>query len=129
MRINDLTSQIIGSAIKVHRVLGPGLLESAYRICLAYELEQAGLYVEQEKPIPVVYEGVKLECGFRADLLVQGLVIVECKAKEKFHPADQAQVISHLRLLNLQIGLLINFHEIVLKDGLKRIVNNYLEGD
>ena len=77
---------------------------------------------------PIVSETVCM-IGFRADLLVQGLVIVECKAKEKFHPADQAQVISHLRLLNLQIGLLINFHEIVLKDGLKRIVNNYLEGD
>lgn len=127
MKINDLTSTIIGSAIKVHRVLGPGLLESAYRACLAYEFEQTGLHVEQEKPIPVVYEGVKLECGFRADLLVQGLVIVECKAKERLHPVDQAQVISHLRLLELQIGLLINFHELVLKDGIKRIVNNYRE--
>lgn len=127
MRINDITSTIIGSAIKVHRVLGPGLLESAYQVCLAYELEKSGFHVEQEKPIPVVYEEVKLECGFRADLLVQHLVIVECKAKEKLHPVDQAQVISHLRLLDLQIGLLINFHEVVLKDGIKRIVNNYRE--
>ena len=127
MKINDLTSAIIGAAIKVHRTLGPGLLESAYRICLAYELEKLGLKVEQEKPVPVIYESVKLECGFRADLLVQGLVVVECKAKEKLHPVEQAQVASHLRLLGLQVGLLINFHELVLKDGIQRIVNNYRE--
>jgi GxxExxY protein len=127
MNINDLTSAIIGSAIKVHRALGPGLLESAYRICLAYELEELGLKVEQEKPVPLVYEGIRLECGFRADLLVEGLVVVECKAREKLHPVDKAQVASHLRLLGLQVGLLINFHELVLKDGLHRIVNNYRE--
>jgi GxxExxY protein len=83
MKLNDLTSAIIGAAIKVHRILGPGLLESAYRACLAYELKKLGFRVEEEKPIPVVYQEVKLECGFRADLLVEGLVIVECKAKEK----------------------------------------------
>jgi GxxExxY protein len=127
MNINDLTATIIGAAIKVHRALGPGLLESAYRVCLAYELEKLGLTVEQEKPIPLIYEGVRLECGFRADLLVQGLVVVECKAREKLHPVDKAQVASHLRLLGLQVGLLINFHELVLKDGLHRIVNNYRE--
>lgn len=127
MPINELTSAIIGAAIKVHRTLGPGLLESAYRVCLAYELTKFGLRVEQEKPIPVIYEDVKLECGFRADLLVEGMVIVECKAKEKLHPVDKAQVLSHLRLLKLQVGLLINFHELVLKDGIQRIVNNYQE--
>ena len=127
MTINELTSSIIGAAIKVHRTLGPGLLESAYRVCLAYELEKLGLRVEQERPIPVVYEDVKLECGFRADLVVEGRVVVECKAKEKLHPVDKAQVLSHLRLMGLQVGLLINFHEIVLKDGLQRIVNNYEE--
>jgi len=127
MTINELTSTIIGAAIKVHRNLGPGLLESAYRVCLAYELEKAGLLVEQEKPIPVVYESVKLDCGFRADLLVEAMVIVECKAKEKLHPVDQAQVMSHLRLLDLRIGLLINFHEVVLKNGIKRIANYYRE--
>ena len=128
MPINDITSAIIGAAIKVHRVLGPGLLESAYRVCVAYELQKLGLEVVQEQPIPVVYEGVKLECGFRADLLVAGLVIVECKAKEKLHPIDKAQIASHLRLTGLQVGLLINFHELVLKDGIQRIVNNYREG-
>jgi GxxExxY protein len=127
MTLNDLTSAIIGAAIKVHRTLGPGLLESAYRACMAYELNKLGLHVEQEKRIPVVYEEVKLECGFRADLLVNGQVVVECKAKDKLHTVDQAQVASHLRLLGLQVGLLINFHEVVLKNGIKRIVNNYKE--
>src|SRR5437016_4528604 len=127
MALNDLTSAIIGAAIKVHRTLGPGLLESAYRICLAYELKKLGLRVEQEKPIPVIYDEVKLECGFRADLLVEARVIVECKAREKLHPVDKAQVASHLRLLGLQVGLLINFHELVLKNGIQRIVKNYQE--
>ena len=127
MSINDLTGTIIGCAIKVHRVLGPGLLESAYRVCLAYELEKLGLRVVQEKPVPVVYEGVALECGFRADLVVEDLVVVECKAKEKLHPVEKAQIASHLRLLGLQVGLLVNFHEVVLKDGIQWIVNNYQE--
>ena len=127
MRINDVTAAVISAAIQVHRTLGPGLLESAYRACLAYELGKSGLQVEQEKPIPVIYEDIKLECGFRADLLVERLVVVECKAKERLHPADQAQVMSHLRLLDLRIGLLINFHEVVLKNGIKRIANNYRE--
>jgi GxxExxY protein len=125
MTINDLTSATIGAAITVHRTLGPGLLESAYRVCLAHELKKPGLQVEMEKPIPVVYDEVKLECGFRADLLVEGMVIVECKAKAKLHPVDQAQLMSHLRLLDLRVGLLMNFHELVLKDGIKRVVNNY----
>ena len=125
MQINDLTSAIIGAAIKVHRTLGPGLLESTYRVCLAHELQKLGLRVEQEKPIPVIYDGIKLECGFRADLLVEDSVIVECKAKQELHPVDDAQLMSHLRILDLRIGLLINFHEIVLKDGIKRVANNY----
>jgi GxxExxY protein len=127
MNLNDLTSAIIGAAIKVHRALGPGLLESAYRACLAYELRKLGLSVEVEKPIPLVYEEVKLDCGFRADILVEHTVVVECKAKEKLHVIETAQVLSHLRLLGLQVGLLINFHELVLKNGIQRIVNNYQE--
>lgn len=90
MKFNDATAAIIGAAIKVHRTLGPGPLESAYRACLAYELKTLDFLVEQEKPIPVVYEGVHLDCGFRADLLVQRMVVVECKAKEKLHPVDHA---------------------------------------
>jgi GxxExxY protein len=127
MRTSQITEQIIGAAIKVHRKLGPGLLESAYEHCLAYELERVGLRVERQKPVPLVYEAVKLDCGFRADLLVEGCVIVEIKAKEELHPIDEAQLLSHLRLLNLQVGLIINFHVLMLKDGIKRMVNNYRE--
>ena len=111
--------------MKVHTALGPGLLESAYEACVAYELQKMGLHVERQKPIPVVYEGAKLDCGFRADLLVEGQVIAELKAKEALHPIDEAQLLSHLRLLNLQVGLLINFHVVSLKDGIKRLVNRY----
>jgi len=123
----QLTGTIIGAAIKIHRRLGPGLLESAYESCLAYELRQLGLKVEQQKAVPLVYEGVKLECGFRADLVVEGRVAVELKCKEAVHPVDLSQLLSHLRLLNLRVGLLINFHVVVLKDGIHRIVNNYQE--
>jgi GxxExxY protein len=122
MGLNDITHAIIGAAINVHKVLGPGLLESAYEACVAYELQKMGLCVERQKPIPVIYEGVHLECGFRADLLVEGQVIAELKAKEAIHPIDEAQLLSHLRLLNLRVGLLINFHVLVLKDGIKRMV-------
>jgi GxxExxY protein len=123
----DVTQQIIGAAIKVHRRLGPGLLESAYEACLAFELECLGLNVRRQKAVPLVYEKVKLECGFRADLLVNDLVVVEIKCKEVIHPVDEAQLLSHLRLLDLQIGLLINFHVVLLKDGIKRMVNHYQE--
>jgi GxxExxY protein len=121
----DITSQIIGAAIKVHRNLGPGLLESAYEACLAYELQESGFQVQRQKAVPLVYATVKLECGFRADLVVDGSVVIEIKCKEALHPVDQAQLLSHLRLLNLQVGLLINFHVVLLKDGIKRMVNNY----
>jgi GxxExxY protein len=123
--INDLTSAIIGAAIEVHRRLGPGLLESAYRVCLAYELRKRGFEVIEERPIPVVYDEVKLDCGFRADLIVNALVVVELKAKSAIHPVDKAQTLSHLRLLGLRVGLLINFHEVKLVDGVHRIVNGY----
>jgi GxxExxY protein len=123
----DITSQIIGASIKVHRKLGPGLLESAYEACLAYELEKLGLQVQRQKAVPLVYENVKLECGLRADLVVDNRVVVEIKCKETLHPVDQAQLLSHLRLLDLRVGLLINFHVVQLKDGIKRMVNNYQE--
>ena len=125
MEINDITEAIIGAAIQVHRVLGPGLLENAYRQCLAYELRKRGFTVEEEKPVPVVYDQVKLECGFRADLIVNACVVVELKAKSAIHPVDKAQTLSHLRLLKLRLGLLINFHEEKLVDGVHRISNGY----
>lgn len=122
-----ITEKIIGAAIKIHRRLGPGLLESAYEACLAYELEQAGLRVERQKAVPLIYDSIKLDCGFRADLVVEGRVAVELKCKEQLHPVDYAQLLSHLRLLGLQVGLLINFHVVFLKDSIKRMVNNYHE--
>jgi GxxExxY protein len=125
--VADITPQIIGAAIKIHRRLGPGLLESAYEACLAYELETDGFLVQRQKPVPLIYEGVKLECGFRADLVIDGQVVIEIKSKEALHPVDEAQLLSHLRLLDLRIGLLINFHVALLKDGIKRMVNKYQE--
>ncbi|MGA8762388.1 MAG: GxxExxY protein [Candidatus Sulfotelmatobacter sp.] len=123
----DITPEIIGAAIKIHRKLGPGLLESAYQECLAYELVKLGFQVQRQKPVPLVYEMVKLDCGFRADVVVEGKVVVELKCKEALHPVDEAQLLSHLRLLDIPIGLLINFHVILLKNGIKRMVNNYHE--
>lgn len=125
----QLTDRIIGSAIKIHRRLGPGLLESAYESCLAYELETQGLRVVRQKAVPLVYEQVKMDCGFRADLLVENRVVVELKCKDQIHPVDEAQLLSHLRLLDLQVGLLINFHVAQLRDGIRRMVNNYREHD
>jgi GxxExxY protein len=125
MTINDITGAIITAAMKVHTALGPGLLESAYEACVAYELTKMGLRVERQRPIPVVYDGVKLDCGFRADLVVEGQVAAELKAKEALHSIDDAQLLSHLRLMGLSVGLLINFHVVSLKDGIKRMVNNY----
>jgi len=123
----DLSHEIIGAAIEVHRRLGPGLLESAYEACLAYELQRLGRRVERQKPVPVVYDGVKVDCGFRADLVVvDSAVVVELKCKDALHPIDDAQLLSHLRLLNLSVGLLINFHVILLKNGIRRLVNNYV---
>jgi GxxExxY protein len=125
----QLTERIIGSAIKIHRRLGPGLLESAYEACLAYELHTQGLRVVQQKPIPLIYERVRLDCGFRADIVVENRVIVELKCKDQMHPVDEAQLLSHLRLLGLPVGLLINFHVVLLRDGIRRMVNNYRELD
>ena len=125
MENNQLTQAIIGAANEVHKRVGPGLLESAYRACLSYELRKRGFNVIEEKPVPVFYDKVQLECGFRADLLVNNEVVVELKAKTAIHPVDKAQTLSHLRLLNLRVGLLINFHEEKLVDGVHRIINGY----
>ena len=127
MRSADLTPEIIGAAIRVHRRLGPGLLESAYEACLAYEIQELGLRVERQKAVPLIYQTVKLDCGFRADLVVEGRLALELKCKEGLHPVDEAQLLSHLRLLNIPVGLLINFHVLFLRDGIRRMVNNYRE--
>jgi GxxExxY protein len=124
-RLDAITSRIIGAAIEVHRGLGPGLLESAYETCLAFELRQIGFKVEEQRPVPVVYKPVKLECGYRLDILVGDSVIVEVKAVDQLAPIHHAQVLSYLRLCGKRVGLLINFHVPVLKEGLKRIVNDF----
>ena len=125
--MRDPTREIIGAAIKIHRKLGPGLLESAYEACLAHELQIVGMRIERQKAVPLFYEGVKLDCGFRADMVVNGILVVELKCKEVVHPVDKAQLLSHMRLLDLPLGLLINFHVVLLKDGIKRLVNQYVE--
>ena len=123
MTENELSHITIGCAIKIHKALGPGLLESAYQECLHYELTQQNLYVEKEKPLPLVYEQVELECGYRVDLLIEKKLIVEVKAVESLHPVHLAQVLTYLRLSNCKLGLLINFNVPLLKEGIKRIIN------
>jgi GxxExxY protein len=120
--VNHITGLIITSAMKVHSLLGPGLLERAYQVCLAHELRKQGLGVLTEVELPVVYDGEEVELGFRIDLLVEGLVIVEVKCVEVLHRMHQAQLLSYLRLSGKQVGLLINFHVSHLRDGIKRIV-------
>ncbi|MBP8789831.1 MAG: GxxExxY protein [Breznakibacter sp.] len=122
METNQITHEIIDSAYKVHTALGPGLLESAYRACLAYELRKKGLKVEEEKPISLIYEEVKLDCGYRLDLLVENEVVVELKTVDLFNDVHFAQVLTYLRFSNNQIGLLINFNVKSLKDGIKRFI-------
>ena len=124
-RLNDITEQVIGAAIAVHRVLGPGLLESAYEACLAYELAERGLTVERQKSLPVTYRDVRVDCGYRVDLLVEGLVVVELKAVEELGPIHEAQLLSYLKLSGCRVGLLINFNVKVLKQGIRRMVNEF----
>lgn len=117
MRENRLTSQIIGAAIEVHRQLGPGLLESSYETCLAYELEARGLTIERQKPLPIVYKDIHLEHGYRIDILVNQLVIVELKVVEAITAVHEAQMLSYLKFSGCKVGLLINFNVALLKDG------------
>jgi len=124
-RLDEISHRIIGAAIEVHRHLGPGLLESAYQSCLAFELKQLGVKLEEQKPLPVVYKQVRLDCGYRLDLVVEDEIIVEIKAIEKLLPIHEAQLLSYLRLAKKRVGLLMNFHVPVLKNGLKRIVNEF----
>ena len=122
-RLNKITETIIGAAIQVHKTLGPGLLESAYEACLAYELSKRGLRSEQQKPLPLVYEQVKLDCGYRIDLVVEGSVVVEVKSVDALAPIHDAQVLTYLKLSGCKIGLLLNFNVPMLKDGIRRFVN------
>jgi GxxExxY protein len=121
--LNKITEAIIGAAIEVHRALGPGLLESAYVTCLVYELRERGLKVLQEVPLPLVYKEVKLDCGYRLDLVVNDAVIVEVKSVESLAPIHEAQLLSYLKLADCKVGLLINFNVKMLKHGIKRLAN------
>lgn len=120
---NDLSKKIIGAAIEVHKILGPGLLESTYEKCLCRELELKGLCIEIQKSLPVEYKGIKIDSGYRLDLVVENSVIVELKSVEKILPIHEAQLLTYLKLTGLKLGLIINFNVPVLKNGLKRIVN------
>ena len=122
-----ITNKIIGAAIEVHRVLGPGLLESAYEECLCYELSQRELQFRRQVPLPVAYKGIKLACGYKMDLLIEDLVVVELKTVESLLRVHSAQLLSYLRLSGKPVGLLINFNSPTIKSGLKRIVNNFSE--
>ncbi|HEY74178.1 MAG: GxxExxY protein [Chloroflexi bacterium] len=124
-RLDHITESIIGAAIAVHRVLGPGLLESAYEACLAFELTERGLKIEQQKPLPVIYREVELDCAYRLDLLVEESVIVEIKSVERLAPIHLAQLLSYLKLSGCKVGLLMNFNVKILKDGIRRVVNNF----
>lgn len=122
MEINQITHEILDSAYKIHSKLGPGLLESAYQACLVYELRKKGLKVEVEKLLPLIYEEVKLECGYRIDLLIENQVVVELKTVEAFTEVHTAQVLTYLKLSENKVGLLINFYTKSLKDGIKRLI-------
>ena len=122
-RVNQITGAIITAAIKVHSALGPGLLESAYQACLAHELRNCGLEVAAQVPLPVVYEGHKLEVGYRIDLVVESRVVVEVKSVEALHPIHEAQLLSYMRLSRIPVGLLINFNVLRLRNGIKRMVD------
>jgi len=126
-RLNKLSNVIIGAALRVHRELGPGMLESAYKACLMFELLDQGLRVEREKPIPLVYRGRRLDCGYRLDLLVEDTLIVEVKSIERLERVHSAQLLSYLRQLKLKLGLLLNFNVKWLQDGIKRVVNGFPE--
>jgi GxxExxY protein len=123
MEVNDLTKTIIGAAIEVHRTLGPGLLESTYEACLFYELDQMGIFVERQVELPVKYKNVRVEIGYRIDLLVENQVIIEVKSVKELLPVHMAQIITYLKISNKSKGLLMNFNEAKLIDGIKRISN------
>lgn len=126
MHENEIANKVIGLAIDVHRALGPGLLESAYEECLYYKIQSSGLRAEKQKPIPLVFEEVHLECGYRIDILVEGKLVVEVKSSELLHPIHLAQTLTYLRLGDYRLGLLINFNVEILKQGVRRVINGDL---
>ena len=123
MTINELSGIVIGAAIEVHKVLGPGLLESAYENCLCHELQLRNVIFERQKPLPITYKGVDLDCGYRLDVVVQGVLVLEVKACDRIEPIHQAQLLTYLKLSGLSLGLLLNFNVPVMRDGIVRVVN------
>ncbi len=126
MSENDIAHKIIGAALEVHKALGPGLLESAYKETLDFKLKQLGLKTEKEKPMPLVFEEVKLECGYRIDILVENKVVIELKSVEALNDVHLAQTLTYMKLGNYKLGLLINFNVGLLKNGIKRVINGNL---
>ena len=124
-REEELATDVIGAAIEVHRTLGPGLLESAYEECLARELALRAIAFERQAPLPVEYKGARLDCGYRLDMIVDGLLVVELKCVDDIEPVHMAQVLTYLRLKKLRLGLLLNFNVEVMKHGIKRVINGY----
>ena len=122
MEVNEITRRIIGCAIEVHKDLGPGLLESAYEECLSYELMKHGLEIKRQQPLPLVYKDIKLDFGYRIDILVQNLVVVELKVVDAINPVHEAQVLTYMKFSNKSVGLLINFNVSLLKEGIRRFV-------
>ena len=127
MDINELSSKIIGGAIEVHKALGPGLLESAYEECICHELNLQGFSLERQKPLPVIYKGIILDCGYRLDIVVEKMIILELKSCEKIEPIHKAQLLTYLKLAGLNLGLLLNFNVPVMRDGIVRIANKLKE--
>ncbi len=122
-RANQLSNEVIGAAIEVHRCLGPGLLESAYEVCLCHEFDLRGVPFQRQVPLPITYKGLAVDAAYQMDVVVDGLVVLELKAVEKLEPIHQAQLMTYLRLTGIWLGLLLNFNTVVLKNGIKRIVN------
>lgn len=127
MEINKLSSKIIGAAIEVHKALGPGLLESAYEECICHDLSSGGFSIERQKPLAVRYKGIKLDCGYRMDVVVENKIILELKSCEKIEPIHKAQLLTYLKLSGLNLGLILNFNVTVMRDGIARIVNKLEE--
>src|SRR3954447_25491608 len=125
--LNELTEQIIGAGIEVHRGLGPGLLESAYEECLCYELTRRNLAFARQQTLPVIYKGVQLDCGYRLDVVVENRIIIELKAVDQLLPIHDAQLLTYLKLTNMSLGLLLNFNVLLFKQGVRRIVNKYTD--
>ena len=122
MKFDDRSNKVIGCALNVHRELGPGLLESTYEQCLCYELSKAGIQFERQKELPVRYQDVEIDCGYRIDLLIEGALIIELKSVDKLERIHEAQLLTYIKLSNIEIGLLINFNSVLLRDGIRRMV-------